>query len=102
MFADALNDLFNDPNLAADSLWRAGGVEPGIPVRIIVRRPDRVAEFGETRIAADTTVFELRVAEASTLAAGDTLECEGAVYVVQGEPMRDAARLIWTAEARPT
>lgn len=101
MFAEALNDLFNDPNLGTDALWRAGAADPGIPVRVIVRQPDRIAEFGDTRIAAATTVLEVRVAEAPTFAEGDTLEVEGAVYIVQGEPVRDASRLVWTAEVRP-
>ena len=101
MFAQALNDLFTDPNLGTEAIWRAGGIDPGTPVRVIVRRPDRIAEFGEVRVAAATMALELRIAEVAILMEGDTLEFGGAVYVVQGEPMRDAARLVWAAEARP-
>jgi hypothetical protein len=32
---------------------------------------------------------------------GDTLEIDGVTYVIQGEPLRDSERLIWTIEARP-
>jgi len=40
------------------------------------------------------------VAEAAGIAEGDTLEVDGEVLVVQGVPLRDAARLVWTVEAR--
>ena len=101
MFAQALNDLFTDSNLGTNAIWRPGGIDPGTPVRVIVRRPDRIGEFGETRIVAGSTVFEIRIAEAPTLAEGDTIEVDGEFHVVQGEPMRDAVCLVWTAEARP-
>ena len=101
IFSAALDDLFADPNLARDALWRAGGADPAVPMRVIVRRPDRIGEFGETRILASSTVFEIRVADAPTLAEGDTIEVDGETYVIQGEPVRDAARLVWTADARP-
>ncbi len=101
IFSAALDDLFTDPNLAREVLWRAGGVDPAVPMRAVVRRPDRIGEFGETRIVAGSTVFEIRIAEAPTLAEGDTMQVNGELYVVQGEPMRDASHLVWSAEARP-
>lgn len=100
-FSAALDDLFTDPNLAREALWRAGGIDPAVPVRAILRRPDRIGEFGETRIVAGSTVFEIRIAEAPTLAEGDTIQADGEIYVIQGEPMRDSPRLIWSVEARP-
>lgn len=100
-FAAAIDDLFADPNIARGAIWRAGGTGPGIPVRVVMRRPDSVAEFGATRLAVETTVFDLRVSEVPELAPGDTLELDGETFVVQGSPRRDAGRLVWTAEALP-
>jgi hypothetical protein len=100
-FAAAIEALFADPNLAGDAIYRAGGADPGVPVRIVVRRPDRVSEFGETRIVAETTAFDVRVSDIAALAEGDTIEADGTVYIMQGEPIRDAERLVWTVEARP-
>ena len=100
-FAAALDALFADPNLGVDAVFRAGGAGPGVPIRVIVRQPDRIGTFGETRIAAATTTVDLRVAEVAAPAAGDTIEVDGTVYTIQGEPVRDAARLLWTAELRP-
>jgi hypothetical protein len=100
-FAAAIDALFADPNLAAEALCRAGGADPGIPVRVIVRRPDRIGDFGETRIASETETFDVRTSEIAKPVEGDTLEIDGIRYVIQGEPLRDSERLIWTIEARP-
>ena len=100
-FAAALDVLFADPNLGVDAVFRAGGAGPGDPIRVIVRQPDRIGTFGETRIAATTTTVDLRVAEVAAPAPGDAIEVYGTVYMIQGEPIRDAARLLWTAELRP-
>ena len=99
--ATAIDALFADPNLGLDAVYRAGGADPGVPVRVVVRRPDRVGEYGETRIATETLVIEVRVSDVAAPADGDTIALDGAVYVVQGEPLRDAERLVWTIEARP-
>jgi hypothetical protein len=100
-FASAIDTLFADPNLGLDAVYRAGGADPGVPVRVILRRPDRISEFGETRIVAGTLLIDVRVGEVAAPADGDTIELDGVVYVVQGEPIRDAERLVWTIEARP-
>ena len=100
-FAAAIDDLFADPNIARTAVWRAGGTGPGVPVRVITRRPDSIAEFGATRLAVETTIFYLRVSEVTDLAEGDTLELDGETFVIQGTPRRDAARLVWTVETHP-
>ncbi len=100
-FATAIDALFADPNLGLDAVYRAGGTDPGVPVRVILRRPDRIGTFGETRLATETLVIDVRVSDIAAPADGDTIELDGAVYVIQGEPIRDAERLVWTIEARP-
>ncbi len=100
-FAGAIDALFADPHLARDAVSRAGGADPGIPVRVILRRPDRVNTFGETRIVAETVLIDVRVSDVANPAVGDAIEVDGMVYVVQGAPMRDAERFVWTIEARP-
>ena len=101
-FAAAIDVLFADPNLGLDAVYRVGGADLGVPVRVIVRQPDRVGQFGDTRLLAETTVFDVRVSEVAAPAEGDSFEVGGTVYVIQGEPIRDAERLVWTIEARPT
>jgi hypothetical protein len=101
VFTAAIDALFADPNLGLDAMHRAGGADPGVPVRVIVRRPDRVGDFGATRIVAETLIIDVRVSEIAGPTDGDTIELDGTVYVVQGEPIRDAERLVWTIEGRP-
>jgi hypothetical protein len=98
--AAAIDALFADRHLALDAVYRAGGADPGVPVRAIVRQPDRVGAFGETRIVAATVVIDVRVSEVAAPAEADTIDADGTVYVIQGEPTRDAERLVWTIEAR--
>ena len=100
-FTAAIDALFADPNLATGAVYRAGGADPGVSVRAILRRPDRIGEFGETRILTETTMFDIRASEIAAPAEGDTIVVDGSTYVIQGEPIRDAERLIWTIEARP-
>ena len=100
VFAEAIDDLFADPNLARDAAWRAGGTGAPVTVRIVLRQPDRIGSFGETRLLTATTVIDVRTVEVAELAEGDGFEIEGETFVVQGEPVRDSERLVWTAELR--
>ena len=100
-FTAAIDVLFSDPNLGADAIYRAGSETPATMIRAIIRQPDRIGTFGETRIAAATTIFDIRTSDIAAPAQGDTIEMDGTVYIIQGEPLRDAERLTWTIEARP-
>jgi hypothetical protein len=101
VFAAAIDALFADPNLGLDAVYRAGGADPAVTVRVILRRPDRTAEFGETRIVAETLLIDLRFSDVVAPADGDAFDIGGETFVVQGEPIRDGERLVWTCEARP-
>ncbi|MEQ8639395.1 MAG: hypothetical protein RIE31_02110 [Alphaproteobacteria bacterium] len=97
--AAAFETLFADPNMAREASFTPSGGS-AVPVRVVLRRPDQVFEFGETRLHAATTLLDIRVADAPQLAEGDGFQLDGVSYVVQGEPSRDPERLIWTAELR--
>ena len=98
--AIAIDRLFADPNLGVNAIYRGSGADPGTMIRAIIRQPDRIGTFGETRIATETTIVDIRTSDINAPAEGDTIEMDGTVYVIQGEPIRDAERLIWTIEAR--
>jgi hypothetical protein len=100
VFAIAIDDLFGDPYLTRNALWLPGGAGNPVPVRVILRRPDRVGGYGETRIAVGAVEVEIRVAEAPTLATGDALEVGAERYLVEGTPLADGERLVWRAQAR--
>jgi hypothetical protein len=99
-FAQAIDDLFADPNLAKDALCLPENGEP-ISVRVIARRPDRVIEFGDARVYAESAVFEVRTSEVPNPRPGDRLDVGGEMFVIQGEPVRDSERLVWTLDVRP-
>jgi len=100
-FSDAIDDLFADPNLTRDAVWRAGGSGEPVTVPVILHRPDRTVSFGEARIWTATATLDVRTADVPLLAEGDAFEIDGDILLVQGEPLRDAERLIWTAEVIP-
>ncbi len=58
-----------------------GGTPVSVPVRVVARRPDRIGDFGDTRIVAETTMFDVRVSDIVAPAEGDTIEADGTVYV---------------------
>ena len=100
-FAAATDVLFADPHLARDAVYRPGGDGDGIPVRVMLRRPDRIESFGETRLASSTTMLDVRATEVAAPVAGDTIELDGRTVVVQGTPLLDAEGLVWTVDTRP-
>jgi hypothetical protein len=99
-FAAALDALFADAHLARDVIYTAEGGAPSL-VRAILRRSDDVTGFGEARLWSETTRLDLRVAEVPAPRLGDRIEIEGEAFLVQGEPVCDRERLIWTVDLRP-
>ncbi len=94
-FADALDDLFADPNMAVTVTYQ------GRSIRALVRRPDRDIEFSDITVHAGTAVFEIRRRDIPAPQAGDIIHHDGDNFVVQGEPRLDAERLAWTINVRP-
>ena len=100
-FAVAVDALFADPNLVRAASYEPADGEP-FPVRVIARRADAVTDFGDARLWSETTRFDLRASEVAVPRSGDRLVLDGETFVVQGEPVRDRDRLVWTLDARPT
>ena len=100
VFSSALDRLFGDPNIARDATYAPAGGEP-FPIRVVVRRADAITVFGEARLWSETTRFDLRVSEVANPRPGDWLVLDGESFVIQGEPVRDRERLVWTIDARP-
>ena len=98
-FALAVNAGF--AALGTDALYVPADGSPSRTVRVIAKRPDAFRDFGDSRIATPTAVFDVRVADVPSPKAGDTLVFDGIVHVIQGEPSRDRERLVWTLDTRP-
>jgi hypothetical protein len=99
-FAAAIDALFADPHLARDVVYTADGGEP-LTFRAILRRPDEITCFGDAQLWSETTRLDLRVAEVPEPRPGDRVAIDGEDFVIQGEPMRDTERLVWTIDLRP-
>ena len=96
----ALDTLFLDGNIARDAVYIAEGGGPQL-VRVVTRRADEVTGFGDARLWSETPRVDLRVAEVAHPRPGDRVELEGEAFIIQGEPVRDRERLIWTVNLRP-
>jgi hypothetical protein len=97
----ALDALFADGNMAHDAVYVAAGGEPQL-VRVVTRRADEITGFGDARLWSETTRVDLRVAEVANPRPGDRVEIDGEAFLIQGEPVRDRERLVWTVDLRPT
>ena len=99
-FAAAVDALFADPNLGRAAIYEPADGDP-FPVRVIARRADAVTEFGDARLWSETTRFDVRVNEVATPRPDDRIVVDDTSYIVQGEPVRDRERLVWTIDTRP-
>ena len=98
-FSAAIDTVF--ARFGVDAIYTPDG-GGAINVRVIVKRPDEIVGFGDTRIHAETALFEVRASDIATPRPSDRLTVDGTDYVVQGEPeRRDPDRLIWILDVRP-
>jgi hypothetical protein len=99
VFEGAVNATFVAFGVNATYAPAGGGT---ISVQVLVRRPDLIVGFGETRLHAETATFEVRASEVVGPRPGDQLILGSEVFLVQGEPeRRDPDRLVWTVDVRP-
>ena len=99
-FAAAVGALCADPNIGRDAVYIADGGAP-VLVRVVARRADEVTSFSDARIWSETTRIDLRVVEVPAPRPGDRIEIDGGAFLIQGEPVRDRERLVWTVDLRP-
>ena len=96
----AIEMLFADPNIGVEAIYTSDGGAP-VLVRVVARRADAVSEFGDARLWSETTRIDLRVAEVPNPRPGDRIEIDTEAFLIQGEPVRDRERLVWTVDLRP-
>lgn len=88
-----------------DGLWCVGR-RRGFRVRMRLRLPRAGDGAGRHRLDpggfwSETTRIDLRVAEVPQPRPGDRIELGDEAFLIQGEPVRDRERLIWTVDLRP-
>ena len=100
VFIAAIDNVFCDHNIARDAVYIADGGTP-VLVRVVMRRADDITAFGDTRLWSETTRVDLRVAEVPNPRPGERIEIASEAFLIQGEPVRDRERLVWTLDLRP-
>ena len=101
VFAAAMDRIYANPSMAVGAVWISAMTSEERPIRVIRRAPDRVTDFGAGRFVSDTTVVDVRVADLPAPRPGDVIVIGADSHVIQGEPLRDRERLIWTLDLRP-
>lgn len=100
-FAPAIDALFTDLMVSEEATYMVRGVTPAVPVRVIRRMPDGVADFGGARLVQPALTVDIRVSDAPLAAKEDRLTIGGVTYVVQAAPIRDREGLTWSLDLRP-
>lgn len=98
-FAAVVDALFADPNIGREAVYIADGGAP-VLVRVVSRQADVITDFGDARLWSETTRLDLRVADVANPRPGDRIEIDGYAFLIQGEPVRDRERLVWTLDLR--
>ncbi|MEL0436644.1 head-tail joining protein [Phycobacter sp. K97] len=99
-FASDLDALFAEPNISREAVYTSDGGAP-VLVRVGSRQVDSMTDFGDARLWSETTQIDLRVANVANPRSGDRIEIDGVAFLIQGEPVRDRERLVWTVDLRP-
>lgn len=102
VFTAAMDRIYANPSMAVAALWISATTSEEMPIRVIRRAPDRITEFGAGRFVSDTMMVDVRVSDLPNPRPGDLIVIGADSLTVQGEPLRDGERLIWTLDLRPS
>ncbi|HRM74820.1 MAG TPA: hypothetical protein PLI13_08985 [Paracoccus sp. (in: a-proteobacteria)] len=100
-FSAAMDRIFAHPDMSVSAVWIAAGTSEERPIRLIQRAPDRITEFGSARILSETLTADIRISDLPDPRPGDLIVIGTESFAIQGEPIRDRERLIWTVELVP-
>ena len=102
VFDAALGRIFGNTSMAVAAVWISAATSEERPIRVIRRAPDRITEFGAARLVSDTMMVDVRLSDLPDPRPGDLLVIGSDSYTIQGEPMRDRERLVWSLDLRPS
>ncbi len=100
VFATAMDRIFAHPSMAVAAVWISAATSEERPLRVIRRAPDRITEFGAAHIVSDSMIVDVRVTDLPDPRPGDLIVIGTDSFVIQGEPVRDRERLVWTVDMR--
>ena len=102
VFGAAMDRIFANPSMAVAAVWISATTSEERPIRVIRRAPDRITEFGAARFVSDTMMMDVRVSDLPEPRPGDLIVIGADSFTIQGEPLRDRDRLIWSLDLRPS
>ena len=102
VFATAMDRIYANPSMAVAALWISATTSEEMPIRVIRRAPDRITEFGAARFVSDSMMVDVRIADLPEPRPGDLIVIGAESFTIQGEPVRDRERLIWSLDLRPS
>jgi hypothetical protein len=102
VFAAAMDRIYANPSMAAVAVWISASTSEERSIRVIRRAPDRITDFGAGRFVSDTMMLDVRVSDLPNPRTGDLIVIGADSFTIQGEPVRDRERLIWTLDLRPS
>ena len=101
VFAAAMDRIYANPSMAAAALWISATTSEERPIHVIRRAPDRITDFGAGRFVSDTMTVDVRLSDLPDPRPGDLVVIGTDSFTIQGEPLRDRERLIWTLDLHP-
>ena len=102
VFSAAVDSIFSNPSMAVGAVWISATTSEERTVRVVRRAPDRITEFGAGRFVSDTMMVDVRVSDLPDPRTGDLIVIGADSFTIQGEPVRDRERLIWSLDLRPS
>jgi len=93
-FADAMAALVADPNLGVEAVYRPGGTDAPVALRVLRSAPDRVADAFGSEILSATDILSVAIATLPDLAAGDSFAL-GPDLLTVTHAERDASGTAW-------
>jgi hypothetical protein len=101
IFEAGLARIFSHPAMAVSALWVSARTSEERPLRVIRKAPDRITDFGAARLVSDSVMVDVRVSDLPDPHTGDLLVIGAESFLIQGEPLRDRERLVWSLDLRP-
>ena len=102
VFTAAMDGIYSNPSMAVAALWMSATTSEERTIRVIRRAPDSITEFGAGQFVSDTMMVDVRVYDLPDPRPGDLIVIGADSFTVQGEPIRDRERLVWTLDLRPS
>lgn len=99
-FAADVAAIFDDV-LAVDANYLSQGLPPAVAVRVIPKRGDQISEFAQSSVVQSGFSLKAQVAQIADPMIGDIFVINGERYAVQGAPVRNARRTLWSIEVHP-